>query len=330
MPKTKSYAMALAAALMLVALPVPAEIVDQVLASVDTEAILLSDVLMEIGPEIPSMREQARNAEEFQAMMDARIRETLQQSIDSRILLREALLAGLTIDDGAADRRIEKFKASYPSIEEYIRDLEKAGITETEMRERFLKQQKARSMASIKMRDFEEEVVVSESEVAQYYYDHVEEFSQQERARCRQIFIPKTSDAQENAVARARLSELIAELEAGAEFADLAFRYSKGPAATDGGAMGWIVRSGPDVEGDLILSLETAVFELKPGEFTDVIETEGGFHILQVDEYMEAGGATLDEVRKDIGPLLRSEAAALLFEKWMVELRKRSRVQVFY
>jgi parvulin-like peptidyl-prolyl isomerase len=307
-----------------------AEIVDQVLASVDVEVILLSDVLMEIGPEMGAIRDQARNAQEFQALMDARIRETLTQSIDSHVLLREALLAGLTIDDAEVERRIEKFKDSYPSIEDYINDLERAGVTETEMRERFLKQQMARSMGAIKMQEYREAVVVSESEVAQYYYDHAEEFSEQERARCRQIFMPKSADDQENAISRARLNELIAELEAGAEFADLAIRYSKGPAATDGGAMGWIVRSGPDVEGDLIPTLETAVFELKAGEFTEVIETDGGFHILQVDEYLESGDATLDEVRKEIGPRLREEAAALRFEKWLGELRKRSRVQIFF
>ena len=178
----------------LIAVPVRAEIVDQVLASVDVEVILLSDVLMEIGPEINVMREQARSAEEFRSMMDARIRETMEQSIDSHILLRESLLAGLTIDEAEADRRIEAFKDSYPSIEEYLADLERAGVTESEMRERFLKQQKARSMASIKMREFEEQVVVSESDVAQYYYDNIDDFVKQERARTRQIFMPKTID----------------------------------------------------------------------------------------------------------------------------------------
>jgi len=307
-----------------------AEIVDQVLASVDVEVILLSDVLMEIGPELNAIRDQAQNAEEFQAIMNTRIRETLEQSIDTHVLLREALMAGMTIEDSAVEKRFEKFKDSYPTIEDYIRDIERAGITETEMRNRIRKQLMAQSMGSYKMGEFREAVVVSESEVAQYYYDHADEFSQQERARCRQIFMPKSADDQENAIARARLDELIAELEAGAEFSDLAIRYSKGPAATDGGAMGWIVRSGPDVEGDLIPALETAVFELNAGEFTEVIETEGGFHLLQVDEYLESGEATLDEVRKDIGPRLRDEAAALRFEKWLGELRKRSRVQVFF
>ena len=328
MSKTKSVLTLLVA--FVVGVSAYAETVDQVLASVDTEVILLSDVLMEIGPEINTLREQASNAEEFQMLMDGRIRETLEQSIDSRILLREGLLAGLTIDESEAVRRIDKFKKSYPSIEDYLKDLDRAGITETEMRDRFIKQQKLRSMAAIEMREFEGEVVISESEVAQYFFDHQDEFAQQERARCRQIFMPKTANEQENAIARARLGELIAELEAGADFADLAIRYSSGPAANDGGAMGWIVRSGPDIEGDLIPVLEDAVFSLKQGEFTDVIETDGGFHILKVDEYMEAGGATLDEVRKDIGPILRAEAAAVRFEKWLAELRKRSRVQVFY
>jgi parvulin-like peptidyl-prolyl isomerase len=166
--------------------------------------------------------------------------------------------------------------------------------------------------------------------VAQYYYDHIDEFSKQERARCRQIFMPKTGNEQDDLVARARLDELIAELEAGADFADLAIQYSQGPAAQDGGAMGWVVKSGPGIDGDLAPALESAVFALDAGEFTDVIETEGGFHILKVDEYMEAGEATLDEVRKDIGPLLRAQAAQERFDKWLAELRKRSRVQVFY
>ncbi len=313
-----------------IAMPVQAETVDQVLASVDVEVILLSDVLMEIGPEINTMRERASNAEEFRTMMDARIRETLEQAIDSKILLREALLAGLTVDESKVDRRMEEIKDSYPSVEAYLNDLEKAGITVSEWRERSLKQEMARGMAFVKMTEFEEEVVVSESEVAQYYYDHSDEFSQQERARCRQIFMPKTGNEQEDAIARARLGELIAELESGADFADLAIRYSKGPAAADGGAMGWVVRSGPGVDGDLIPALESAVFALRANEFTDVIETEGGFHILQVDEYTESGEATVDEVRKDIAEALRLEAAALRFEKWMAELRKRSRVQVFY
>jgi peptidyl-prolyl cis-trans isomerase C len=315
---------------LLVVLPVHAEIVDQVLASVDTEPILLSDVLMEIGPEIATMRQNASSAEEFNQMMEARIRETLEQSIDSRILLREAQLAGLEIDQSEVDRRINRFKTSYPSIEEYIADLERAGVTETEMRDRFVKQQMARSMANIKMTQFEEEVVISESEVAQYFYDHEDEFASQERARCRQIFVPKTGDPAQDDINRARLGELIADLEAGADFAELAIEHSQGPAAADGGAMGWITRSTGEFEGDLIPELEAALFELKPGESTGVIETAGGFHILKMTEYKASGNATLDEVRKVIGPILRNEAAAERFENWLAELRKRSRVQIFY
>jgi len=42
------------------------------------------------------------------------------------------------------------------------------------------------------------------------------------------------------------------------------------------------------------LWLEQALFELEPGQFTDVIETAGGFHILKMVEYKAAGNATLD------------------------------------
>jgi foldase protein PrsA len=61
-----------------------------------------------------------------------------------------------------------------------------------------------------------------------------------------------------------------------------------------------------------------------------VLESSGGFHILRVNEHQEAGQATLDDVRKDIEPRLRAEAAMLQYRNWVQELRNKSRVRVFY
>ena len=76
--------------------------------------------------------------------------------------------------------------------------------------------------------------------------------------------------------------------------------------------------------------MEQAAFFVPEGGISDVIESSFGHHILKVDERQEAGGADLDDVRKDIQPRLRAMAAAELYKTWIQELRKESRVRIFY
>jgi len=109
------------------------------------------------------------------------------------------------------------------------------------------------------------------------------------------------------------------ELDAGADFAELARAHSEDVFAEDGGSMGWIER------GLLQESLEDAAFALQPGETTAILETSIGLHLMRVDERREEGQRTLDEVRSEIEPLLRAEAAEKRYQIWMTDLRKRSR-----
>ena len=81
--------------------------------------------------------------------------------------------------------------------------------------------------------------------------------------------------------------------------------------------------------GGLVGQLDEAAFTLAEGEVSEVIESNQGFHLLKVDKKEAAGEATLDDVRAIIEPELRRAAAAEKFKKWMADLRKRSRVQLF-
>lgn len=317
----RSIVLALAVACGLAA-ATSAEVVDQVVANVDKEVILLSDIMMELGPQIRDIRTQSANEQEFRAAMDRQIRATLEQAIENRILLREAQLAGLEVEDAAVEKRLEDYKKLYPSNEEFMRELEAAGETLTELRSRLKKQMLARGMAVRKMKELESGIVISESDVAQFYQDNKSSFEHPERVRCAQIFLPATT-AQERDTVRARLEQLREEVIDGADFADLAIEHSQAPGAQDGGLIGWVVR------GDLVAPLDDAVFSLNEGEISEVIETPQGFHLLKVEKKEGSGLATLDEARREIEPKLRAAGAAEKYKKWMADLRKRSRVQIF-
>ncbi|MCC6699043.1 MAG: peptidylprolyl isomerase [Candidatus Hydrogenedentes bacterium] len=302
---------------------VRSETVDQVVANVDTEVILLSDIMAELGPQAGELRRNAANEEEFNKALQDKIRATLEQAIENKILLREAQLAGLVVDDDTVEKRLEEYKKLFDSNEAFLKELENAGETLSDLRSRLRKQMLARTMAVRKTRELEDGIVVSESEVAQYYEDHKSDFSHPERVRCYQIFIAAPADAAQRAVAKARLEQLRDDIDAGSEFGELAVQYSEAPGKEDGGVIGWVER------GDLVKALEDTAFGLEPGQISGVVESDSGFHLLTIDKKEDAGLATLDEVRKDIEPLIRSEAASVQYKKWMDELKKRSRVRVF-
>ena len=302
---------------------VSADIVDQVVANVDTEVILLSDIMTEIGPQIADLRRDAPNEEAFNQAVQDKVRATLDQAIETKILLREAQLAGISLDDATVEKRLEEYRKLFDTNEEFLQELQRAGETLSDLRTRLRKQMLARKMAFDKMQEFADDVVISESEVAQYYQDHMDDFRHPERVRCAQIFIAAPADASQRAVAKARLEQLRDEVVSGTEFGELAIEYSEAPGAEDGGIIGWVQR------GDLVKPLEDAAFALEPGQLGEVIETDSGFHLLTIDKKEPAGQATLDEARKDIGPLIQNQVATERYEKWIDELRKRSRVRVF-
>ena len=299
-----------------------AEVVDEILATVDKEAILQSDVMSEIGPLLRDMRT-TLSPEAFEAEANKALSDALNKAIENKILFREATAAGAKIEDKDVEERLQKFRDQYASIEEFNKVVADSGETVSDFRERLRKQILAVSFGIAKRRQFEKEAVISESEIAQYYQDNQSEWNRPERVKARRIFLPTTQDPAAREKAKAQLAAIKDELALGADFGELAKLHSQGPEAADGGVMGWVNR------GDLVGDLDTALFALSEGGVSDVLETEFGVLILKAEQREEAGSAPYDEVRSEIEPILRGKYAAERFDTWITELRKRSLVRVF-
>lgn len=298
------------------------EVIDAIVATVDREVILLSDVQAEIAPQIAELRETAVSQEEFTSETDRLIRETLEQQIERRVLLREALLLGITVDENRIEDRIEELRAMYASDDEFMKELALAGQTLSDFREQTRKSYLSQVMARSKMKEIEDRTVVSQQEIVEYYEEHLDEFSRPERVFIRQIFL-RARTAEDREQARAKLENLKNELEAGADFGDLARTHSEMAGAEQGGVVGWHTR------GELVKSLEDAVFALPAGGISDVIETPGGVTLIKVDQHEDADTPELDVTRTVIEPKVRQKKARAEYEVWLQELRRRSQVRVF-
>lgn len=99
--------------------------------------------------------------------------------------------------------------------------------------------------------------------------------------------------------------KVIAELKGGADFAELAKKYSTDPGAQSGGDLGFFKK------GDMLPEFSDAAFALKPGETTQTpIKTRFGWHVIQTEEVRAAPPPTLDQVRDEIRQTLIQEGVS--------------------
>jgi peptidyl-prolyl cis-trans isomerase C len=94
-----------------------------------------------------------------------------------------------------------------------------------------------------------------------------------------------------------------AEIEGGADFATVAENRSTGPSGPNGGALGWFGA------GMMVPEFETAVASLEPGQVSDPVQTQFGWHVILLNEVRDTTPPTLDEVRGEITVALRRAAA---------------------
>lgn len=300
-----------------------AELVDAVAATVDKEVILYSELIAEIGTEIESLRASATDAADFERRSTEIIRGALDLAIESKILYREAQKFDVQITDDEIEERMQSIRELYDTPEEFIRELQAAGESVSDFRERAKKQMMSQRISYSKLRTLEEEIVVSDQEIAEFYSENESEFIQPEEIRVRQIFLLVGRDEEVRREARERLSRIRDEILAGADFAELARAHSQAPGAEEGGIIGWQKR------GDLVQPLEDAAFALAADGVSELVETRGGLHILKIDERKDRHVVPLDDVRFQIEPVLRNQAAQARYDTWLNELRKRSRVRIF-
>lgn len=117
--------------------------------------------------------------------------------------------------------------------------------------------------------------------------------------------------------------EIVAKLDTGASFDSMARVYSDGREGKEGGDWGWI---GHDV---LRKELNDIAFSLKPGQHSQLIETDEGYYILQVDDVNPSHTRPLSEVRDDIEKILLEQQRAKMQQEWVQELRTKAYIQMF-
>ena len=158
---------------------------------------------------------------------------------------------------------------------------------------------------------------ITQDELQSYYNQHRDQYRVPEQAKVSHILI-KTPlpgpdgkvDEKGVAEAQKRAEDILKQLKAGANFEELAKKYSEDPgSAKEGGSLGWIGK------GRTVPEFEKAAFSQPIGKVGDLVKSSYGFHIIRVDARQDAHMKTLDEVKDQIEPILKQQKAQQIAQK---------------
>ena len=152
-------------------------------------------------------------------------------------------------------------------------------------------------------------ISVSDKEILDYYNANYEGKTSEAKVKLAQIFNTN----------KTTIDQALVELKSGAPFEDIAKKYSQGPEATNGGVIGYIKKG----EG---ISIFDKAFDIVGQNETSVVQSEYGFHILRVLEYVPAGKITLESVKQSIITQLANETETKIYEEWLSDSLKSAKI----
>jgi parvulin-like peptidyl-prolyl isomerase len=241
------------------------------------------------------------------AIREARLRFLL-QLVEEMIILRRADEINLQIAPKELDEAVHDFKTDYP--ETAFEDLLfKQAISLEAWKERL---KRRLLVEKVIRKDVLKNDLVTPEQIKDYYEKHRTEWSRGEEVRARHILLFKEDEAK----------NILEQLQAGHDFADLARLHSTAPEALQGGDMGYVAR------GQLPSSLEEPLFELEPGDVSSVIRTRYGFHIFHVLEKREKHVPDIEESTERIRQGLQKQRLEAAYGPWLAKLRSRYQIEI--
>jgi peptidyl-prolyl cis-trans isomerase SurA len=257
------------------------QLVDRIVAIVDQEPILQSDLELEIQNYIFEARSTHRPLPDDESKIHDEVMDRL---IESKLLVAKAKKEGLVIGDDELDAEVDKRMAEVAKRfggEAKLRaELARSGMTmeDLRLRNREVTRNRLYSMRIVQA-FIRPKVEVTDNEVRAYYDEHHDEIPSQPTTvdLAAVLSIPQPGEEASRALQK-KLDAVRQGLDAGEDFEALARKYSEGPNASSGGLVGTFSR------GDLSNQvLEEAAWSLPVGQVSDPIYTDVGLHLIRVD-----------------------------------------------
>ncbi len=277
--------------ILMIALISSAEVLDRIIAKVGNDIILQSDL------EKQMMQMQSAG------MLDESMTEQdiLEQMVEFKLVVQKAKDLDYVINEdqinSMAQRRIDEIRKNFDSETAFLNELKKSNMNKFDLLNYFKDMLKEQSLREQVIRyEIDSKIQVDDEEIQAFYDENIGELPLRKPSYKLGMILLQIKASDKTKQERYKeLEEIYERISRGESFADLAKEYSDCGSASAGGDLGYFGR------GEMVKTFENTAFSLKPGQVSDIIETQFGYHIIKLEDIKE-NQVRARHILKDLTP----------------------------
>ena len=294
-----------------------------VVANVNGKEIKKDDLLKQAD----AMRTQmavASQGRQVPSLDEGFYKQVLDGMVAQELLLQDAKRQGVAVSDEELKPQMATLRGRFPSQAEFDKALSEQGLTEKQLTERLRDEAVIQKYVGTKVFN---QIAVTDQDARKFYDENQDKMQRPERVHARHILIkvePGAAEADKQK-AKEKAEGLLEQIKGGADFARLAAESSDDPGSkVRGGDLSWFSR------GQMVGPFDKAVFALaKPNDLSGVVETQFGYHIIQLLEKQAASAVPFEEAKPQINQMLKQRQAGQRLESHVEGLKKQGKVEIF-
>jgi len=257
-------------------------------------------------------------AEQYKSRMRAQM---LEGMILERLLDEQVTKAGITVSESDVDGRIGEILSRQGMTMDTFKSMLQAQGQDIEQ----VKHEIGKTICYEKLIDTQlPSKDINDVDIIAAYELNKEQYNVPEQVQASHILIkPDTNNPDVNqakAEAKAKAENLLKELKSGADFATVAKENSDCPSAARGGDLGLFSK------GQMVQPFEDVAFALKPGELSDVVETQFGYHIIKVAKHQQAEVIPLEKVKPELEKMILDRKRAEFFKTYRDKIKAEASI----
>lgn len=250
------------------------------------------------------------------------LRHAVDQTIFRLLFLQAAREAKVEVDLKAVDEAIAKQKAAMGGAK-FEEGLKAAGLTEADIRR--LEEERA-VMEKFVETAIKPGVTVAEAETKSYYDTHLTEFARPEAVKLRMLVVAAPQGTDEAAKAAKTAASAKAEvawqrIKAGEDFVKVVGEVSEDDSKANGGDIGFVPK------GRFTPDFEAAIFAVKVGETTPVLENQHGFYIFKVEEHSTSSTAGFPEVKDALTKRMQTQKIGIAVRQRITTMKDKAVIE---
>jgi len=252
---------------------------------------------------------------------DEILRSALDRLVVYTLLSQESRKRQIPVTDAEIDAKVNQLRSQFPDQAAFTKALQARGMSVDT-----LKHDARLDLSVTKLIDAEmaNQATPSDQECKDFYAKNPDKFAQPESVRASHILIrvDEKADAAAKKKARTEIEGVLKQARAGTDFATLAQQHSQDGSAAQGGDLNYFPR------GQMVPAFDKVAFSLKPGQISDIVQTQFGYHIIKVTDRKDARTVPYEEASGKIKEYLTEQRKQQHADEFIAELKKKSKIEV--